>query len=597
MEFALYLTPKVILSDEKIESEAPKGGSGSFNGFHRALILPRRVDPRLQYHSMKQDSLIKSTTLFSLATLISRILGLVRDACVANYVPAVWQAIFWVGFRIPSTFRQLFAEGALSAAFIPLLTRVREREGEDKAREVSFAVFNLLALVVTSVVIIAIITAPWFVPMFLDFPEDHAPRADGAAIHQPAPDTHSVEWKEAQAVHATRIMFPFLLFIAFSAWSMGILNTYRIFFVPALASAFFNLSVIGGCILAMRYSNEQTLIWYLGLAVILGGCLQYAVQIPACFQHGYFPPRAVSPFHPAVMEFMRKLAPSVFGLAIYQLNALITQTYFASKYGASGISMITYAHRLIQFPLGMVGVALASASFPRIAQYLEQDKRAQAAKTLSDVLKYLMLLMIPAAAGLYIMGHDIIGAIFNRGEFRHSDWLEPTYQITSAYCLGLFFYAGFGVMVRTHQAHHDFRTPVICGGIGVAANIALCAIFSTFMPLWSMALASALASMLNVIMLFVLILKRMPDLKVSPLVFFGCKVVLASAGMAAVCWLTESHLPIADGRFRMYVLRTILGVSIGMVSFAGLGWILCRKELLELVRRKKPAGSGAAPRV
>ncbi|MDP8242820.1 MAG: murein biosynthesis integral membrane protein MurJ [Candidatus Hinthialibacter antarcticus] len=517
---------------------------------------------------MKQDSLLRSTSLFSIATFISRILGLVRDACISNFFPLSVQAAFWIGFRIPSTFRQLFAEGALSAAFIPLLTRVREREGEEKAREVSFAVFNLLSMVVTLVTLACIVLAPYFVPLFLDFPGQ-----------DPS--------KDAQAVQATRIMFPFLIFIAMSAWSMGVLNTYRVFFVPALASAFFNISVITGALIAWRYHGQVNTIAVLGGSVIIGGFLQYAVQMGPCWKLGYFPPRGISPFHPAVLQFLRNLAPSIFGLAIYQFNALITQTYFASKYGDVGISSITYAHRLIQFPLGLVGVALATASFPRIAQYLEQDRSEDAARTLTDVLKYLLLLMLPAAAGLIVMGQDIIGVIFNRIEFLSNGLLTPTYELLIFYCSGLFFYATFGVMVRTFQAHHDFRTPVITGSIGVAANIALCAYFSTFLGLWSMALASSLASMINVTLLLILIRRKMPTLRYTPLVFFGMKSLTASIGMAGVCWLFCQMFPPAEAKFLMYLVRTLIGCGLGVITFFGLGWLLFHDELLKLVRRKR----------
>ncbi len=524
---------------------------------------------------MKSDSLLKSTSLFSIATFISRILGLVRDACVSNFLPPIWQAVFWLGFRIPSTFRQLFAEGALSAAFIPLLTRVKEREGEEKAREVSFAVFNLLSMTVTLVVVVCIIFAPYFVPLILDFPEG-----------DPNLDQYSAEWKEEQTVKATRIMFPFLIFIALSAWSMGVLNTYRVFFVPALASAFFNVSVIVGCVIAWQSSNTPQYISILGLAVIIGGFLQYAVQIWPCYQQGFFPPRMITPFHPAVRKFLHNLAPGVAGLAIYQINALITQTYFATKYDVLGVNSITYAHRLIQFPLGLVGVALATASFPRIAQYLEQDRSEDAARTLSDVLKYLLLLMLPAAAGFITIGQDIIGVIFNRGEFFTNGYLTPTYELLVFYSLGLFFYGTFGVMVRTFQAHHDFRTPVFTGAIGVGVNIALCAYFSTFLPLWSMALAATLASLTNVTLLLVFIRHKMPTLRYLPLIGFGLKTLLASAGMAFICWSFGEWFPQANANFFLYLLRTTLGVGLGIISFFALGRFLFYDELLRLVRRK-----------
>lgn len=526
---------------------------------------------------MKKDSLLRSSTLFSAATLISRVLGLVRDACIAAYVPKAWQDIFWAGIRIPSTFRQLFAEGALSAAFIPTLTRVRARDGEHRARDVGFSVFWLLLPTVTLVVLICVLTAQWFVPWILDFPNPHDP-LDPSLPGGPS--------KVEAGILATQVMFPFLIFVALAAWAMGVLNTYRYFFMPALASAFFNISLITGAIIGPRYFEGVQLLYFLAASVIFGGFLQFVVQLIPARQIDYYPVRWSSPFHPVVGEFLQKLTPSVFGLAIYQLNALITQTYFASKYGEGGIATMNYAHRLIQFPLGVVGVALATASFPRIAQFLEQQRFDKAAETVMDVLKYLLLLLIPAAVGLAILGEDIVGVIYDRGEFMQSEWLTPTYLILTAYSLGLFSYAAFSVLARAFQAAHDFRTPVICGGIAVVVNIALCAFFVRFWDIWSLGLASAIASTLNTLLLLFLLKRRMTLLRIGKLIEFGLRILLASAGMGAVCWAFTELAPAAEGRFLYYTMRTFLGVILGMAVYGALGWLLFRREFMALVRRK-----------
>lgn len=531
---------------------------------------------------MKQDSLLKSSTLFSVATLISRVLGLARDACIAAYVPKVWQDIFWAGIKIPSTFRQLFAEGALSAAFIPILTRMREREGEERAREVGFAVLWLLLPTVSLVVLLSIYAAPVLVPWVLDFPEG------GQVI---GVDASGAPVSKVQAgVLATQAMFPFLIFIAMAAWIMGVLNTYRYFFLPALASSLFNICLITGTIIGAHYYSGLTLLYFLSGAVILGGFCQFALQLIPARSIGYFPFRWVSPFHPMVREFLQKLAPSVFGLAIYQLNALITQTYFASKYGEGGISTMNYAHRLIQFPLGVVGVALATASFPRIAQLFEQERLADAAETVQDVLKYLLLLMVPAAVGFWVVGVDIVGVIYDRGEFQQSEWLMPTYGILAVYSIGLFSYAGFSVLARTFQAQHDFRTPVICGGVAVAVNILLCAIFVQRLPVWSLALAAAIASTVNMGLLYLILRRRLRDLHGLSVLGFGLKVLLAALGMGGICAGTGYLLPDPEGHFLLYLFRTALGVSAGVAAYSLFGWILFRQELRQIIRRGRKAG-------
>ncbi len=284
--------------------------------------------------TIKKDSLLRSTGLFSLATSMSRVLGLVRESFIAAFVPGEWQGIFQAGIKIPSTFRQLFAEGALSAAFIPLMAKVKEEEGEEAAHTLANAVFTFLCISLACLVIVGIVLAPFFVPYLLNFPEDE-------------------NWKVGAGVTTTQIMFPFLFFLALSAWAMGILNAHRYFFIPALASAFFNLSMIAGLTFGPLYYTEMPLMWWLGGAVIFGGFLQFGCQLFQVRKVGYFPPQWENPLHPSVKRLLKMLAPSVFGLAVYQINALITQTYFASKYGSEGIAQITYAFRLIQFPLGV----------------------------------------------------------------------------------------------------------------------------------------------------------------------------------------------------------------------------------------------------
>ncbi len=538
---------------------------------------------------MKKDSLLKSTGLFGIATLMSRILGLVRDSCIAAFVPHVWQDIFWAGFKIPSTCRQLFAEGALSAAFIPLLTRVREREGEDAVRIASAAIFRALAITVGAVSVLAILLAPWFVPILLQFPQELNLPNELQPLAQEMQVMPSENWRVEAGIWATQMMFPFLFFIALSAWAMGVLNTYRIFFIPALAPTLFNASLIVGCFVGAWFYGAVgfSLMSIMIAAVIIGGLLQFVIQIFPARKIKYFPPPWASPFHPKVGMFLKILAPSVFGLAIYQINSLITQTCFASQYGSGGISQMNYAFRLIQFPLGVIGVALATASFPRIAQFFEQGKHEEASKTLINVIKYLTLLMIPSAVGLIVLAPEIVGVIYDRGNFHASGWLQPTVEVLVMYCIGLFFFAIVKVLVRTFQARHDFRTPVITGIISVAFNIALCAWFvHTGWPLWSLALASSLASGLQMVLLGVLLWPSMKNTPLWRLIPFFIRVIIAAAGMALACRGLMELVPVfTQSQFEL-MARVVLGVGAGVTVFFGLGWLLFRPELQAVLKRK-----------
>lgn len=519
---------------------------------------------------MKKDSLLRSTSLFSLATLVSRVLGLVRDAVIAAAVPLVWQDIFWAGIKIPSTFRQLFAEGALSAAFIPLLARARERGGDGMAREAAAAIFFWILTVVSAVVAVAILLAPWLVPLILAFPEDEA-------------------WKIPAAVQVTQMMFPFLLFVAFSAWAMGVLNTHNIFFMPALASAFFNIVLIAGCLFLAPRLDGMALMAGLGACVVAGGAVQFVVQLPQTARLKYFPPARASLRHPAVGEFLAKLAPAVFGLAVFQLNALITHTYFASKYGEGGISVLNYAFRLIQFPIGIVGVALATASFPRLAGQMERGDNAAAADTLSRVSRYLLLLMVPATAGLWVLGNDIVSMIYGRGEFEANN-LQPLAVATlAAYAAGLVFFCFARVLARALQAQHDFKTPVRSGAAGVAVNIGLCAWFSSdpaAWPLWCLPLASSIASGVNVALMASVLLRRVPGFRLAPQLAFAAKCAAAALAMSAACWLVLRWIPAGDGSLRWDALRVAAGLGASLSVYAAAGFALFRQEIRAVLRMK-----------
>ncbi|MBN2328712.1 MAG: murein biosynthesis integral membrane protein MurJ [Candidatus Omnitrophica bacterium] len=526
----------------------------------------------------KKDSLLKSTGLFSVATLMSRILGLIRDSFIAAYIPHVWQDIFWAGFKIPATFRTLFAEGVLSTAFIPLLTRVLARESEEDAIEAAAAVFRALALTVMTAVTLGILFAPLYVPYLLQFPGDDSALFPG------------LNWRMEAGVWATQVLFPFLFFIALAAWAMGVLNTYRIFFVSAIAPTLFNLSLILGCLLGAKWMNLTgfSLMTFMMGSVIIGGILQFAIQIPSVCRIRYFPPRWASPFHPKVWMFLRMLAPSIFGLAIYQINSIISQTYFASQYGKGGISQMNYAFRLIQFPLGVIGVALATASFPRIAQYFEQDRMEDASKTFVNVMKYMLLIMIPSSAGLIVLGSDIVRLIYDHGHFHEQQWLMPTLHVLIMYSIGIVFYGAVKVLARTFQARHNFRTPVVIGAISVACNIVLCAWFvHRQWPLWSLALSSSIASAVQTLLLIAMMRIKIPQLPLLFLLDFSARVFLASAGMALACWGVLKIIPLYQESFLGLSARVAMGVTVGIGAYLGLGWLLFRGELLAILRKKQ----------
>ncbi len=248
---------------------------------------------------------------------------------------------------------------------------------------------------------------------------------------------------------------------------------------------------------------------------------------------------------------------------------------------------MTYAHRLVQFPLGVAGVALATASFPRIAEQFEKKQDQKAAQTFTAVIKYLLLIMIPSAVGFLVLGEDIVGAIYDRGFFHERGWLRPTYLTLSFYSLGLFGYAMVKVLARVFQAQHDFYTPVKTGLIGVALNILLCVLFIwREWPLWTLALASSIASSANAGLMLIILRWRMRDLRLFSTFRFSVRVLLASVGMALTCALFLAFCPIEGGTLLYYSIRVALGIAVSAAAYGAFGYWLFYEELMRLIKRK-----------
>jgi putative peptidoglycan lipid II flippase len=288
-----------------------------------------------------------------------------------------------------------------------------------------------------------------------------------------------------------------------------------------------------------------------------------------------------------VKSFLRKLAPAVFGLAVFQLNALITQTYFASRYGEGGISILTYAHRLIQFPLGVIGIALATASFPQIAQHFARNENGKAAKLFTTVAKYMMLIMLPSAAGLIVLDQDIVGLIYNWRHQYSPEWMSVLGMSLTGYSVGLLGYAFVKILAQSFQAQHDFRTPVITGAAGVAVNLTLCAYFSShtdLYPLWTMTFASSAATFVNVLLLLIMLRMKLHELKITPLFIYFIKVITASLVMYLCCWLVMSVIPDSGQSFLFKATRVGIGMSAGFLSYGIVGRFLFWTELKAILR-------------
>src|SRR5579862_4301268 len=404
----------------------------------------------------RHESVVRSAGIVSIAVLMSRVTGLVRESVMARLFGAglIYDA-FMLGFRIPNLTRDLFAEGALSSAFVPTFTEYLSNRGKEAAARLVNLVATALILVVGAVCALGVIFAPQL-------------------VHLMAPGYAAVPGKFDLAVKMTRVMFPFLLLVALAAQAMGVLNACNRFAVPALASTFFNIgSVAFGLILGYVLGPHWGLEPITGMAigVVLGGALQLVWQVPALRAEGFRFRPAIDWNHPLLRKIFRLMGPAILGNAAVQINVLVI-TNFASRIPGNGpVSWLGYSFRFMQLPLGLFGVAIASATLPAISRSAGIGNFDEFRRTLSKSLGMVFLFTLPSAVGLIVLGRTMIGAIYQGGKFSAYD-TEQTAIALSCYAFGLAGYSALKVLNPAFYALHDARTPMIVSLLSIAINYA-----------------------------------------------------------------------------------------------------------------------------
>ncbi|HEV7732213.1 MAG TPA: murein biosynthesis integral membrane protein MurJ [Candidatus Binatia bacterium] len=412
----------------------------------------------------------------SIAVLASRVLGLVREQVFAVSFGAgrVLDA-YVTAFRIPNLLRDLFAEGALSAAFVTTFSQELEKKGDAGAWRLASMVVNALAIVVGALCLLGI----WFAP---------------ALTRAIAPGFEEVPGKLELTVHLTRIMFPFLLLIALAAVAMGILNTKNRFGVPAAASAFFNLgSVVGGLAcawwMAPGYlgsvvddvlgrgapSTDPDLamraISGMAIGTLIGGVLQLLVQVPSLLAVGFRWRPLLDTHDPALRQVLRLMGPATIGAAAVQVNVFVNNN-FASYLGDGAVSWLNVAFRFMQLPIGLFGVAIGTVTLPVVSRHAARGDAEAMRTAIRQALEMVALLCLPAAAGLAVFGTPIIGLIYEHGRFTAVDTTAAAHAL-AGYAVGLAGYAGIKVLAPAFYALDDARTPMRVSLLSIATNVGL----------------------------------------------------------------------------------------------------------------------------
>jgi len=485
------------------------------------------------------SKVLKSAAVMGVATFFSRIMGLVREQVFAYLFGAGTATdAFNVAFRIPNLLRDLFAEGAMSASLVPTFTRVREKEGERRGWRIAGLVFRVLVGVVAALAIAGIIFAPQIVGLY-------------------ANSFKSVPGKFELTVSMTRIMFPFFPLVALAAAFMGILNACGKFFLPAFASALFNVaSVIAGTTLALLFGAFPEWgmhpIQGMAIGVVLGGLVQAGCQLPLLRKCGYrFPVKNKSDCswrkEPALRTMLWMMIPGTVGLAATQVNILVN-TILATSQGTGAVSWLNYAFRLMQFPIGVFGVSLAAATLPLVARQWVRKDAAAVCQTIEKSLVHVFAINLPAAAGLAFLSSPIISLIFEYGRFTSSD-THATASALICYSVGLAAYSAVKVMVPAFYALENTRIPVVSSVLSVLINIVLNIIMVRHFGYWGLALGTSITAFLNagfLLFAFNLKMKRIgASFRLIPVLRGFCVHAIIAAVMGVVCYFSVRWLSIA----------------------------------------------------
>ncbi|HYM80786.1 MAG TPA: murein biosynthesis integral membrane protein MurJ [Candidatus Limnocylindria bacterium] len=458
------------------------------------------------------------------ATLLSRVLGLVREQVMATLFGAGFATdAFNVAFRIPNLLRDLFAEGAMSSAFVPTFTNVRENQGAEPAWQFGRQLLVTLGAVLLAVCVVGYVLTPWLVRVF-------------------APGFAEIPGKLDLTVLLTRVMLPFLPVVALAAAAMGMLNACGRFAVPALAPAWMNVGMVAGGIALIPACEAlgQPPILAMALGVVLGGIAQFVVQLPSLaslgFQLRLERPRA----HPGVRRVAALMAPAAVGLAATQLN-LFVSTVIASLLEQGSVSWLWYAFRLMQLPIGVFGVALATVGMTGLSRAAAAGDLPALKTTLSATLRLVFLLTIPAALWLAAMARPVIALLYEHGRFVSADTVR-TGDALVMYCLGLPAFAAVGILTRTFYALGDTRAPVRASFVSVGLNLGLNLLLIG--PLRGLglghaglALATSLTALANMIQLALLLRRRIGLLEGRRIAGSLVRVLISGGLVSGACWL------------------------------------------------------------
>jgi putative peptidoglycan lipid II flippase len=508
--------------------------------------------------------LARSAGLFGLATMASSLLGLVRDQVLAYYFGAddVMDA-YRVAFRVPNLVRDLFAEGAMSAAFVPTFTRELTIGGKPRAWQLANSVVTALVAITAVLVILAMVFAEPLVGFY----------ATGFA---------DVPGKLELTVYLARIMAPFLTLVAVAAVCMGMLNALGHFFVPALSPAMFNIATIVLAVVFIPFAPALGVqpIVFVAIATLVGGLGQILIQWAPLRREGYrFRPH-LDRRDPALAQVLLLMGPGTIGMAATQINVLVNTQFASDQSGA--VSWLDYAFRVMYLPIGLFGVSIAAASTPALARLALQADTERMKTTVGSAISLMLALNIPATLGLIALAHPIIGLIFERGNFTAAD-TAATAVALRYYAIGLVGYSIVRILSPAFYALQMSRIPVAASVASVVANVALNVVLVRVMGYAGLALGTSLAAGVNAGLQFVLLRRHLGGIDGRRILTSLVKVTVASLAMMAAAWGADMWLGVwlPGDAMLLRAVRVAGSIAAALVVLAAAAWAVRLRELDE----------------
>jgi len=514
-----------------------------------------------------KKQILKSASIITLVTIISRILGYVRDQRIAVLLGTTEISVaYQVAFRIPNLFRRLVAEGAMTASFIPVFANYMREKGGREVWDFANKLFWTLALVVAIITALGMVFSPYVIHLFTS----DVGSAGGLDL----------------AVGLNRIIFPYLFFVALAALAMGILNCFHVFGLPAATPIFWNVaSIIFSMAAVWKYFKSPAM--SLAAGVLVGGVLQFLIQVPQLVHKGMKFDFGISFSHPGIRDVARLIVPRFFGIGIGQIN-LFVDTYFstASKMPEGSLAALYVADRVMELVLGGYAIAVATAILPMMSHQAAARDFEALKKTLTFSVRIVAFITVPAALGLMILREPIIRVLFQHGQFV-AESTRLTARALLYYAIGLPALASVKLIVPAFYSTRDTRTPVMVGGISLMINLVLNIVFLQFffkrVQNGGPALATAIACFFDFFALFIIFRLRYGALGTMEILRSFSKISLCAGIMGVACWFGNRYTEFAMHSRFLVQLSIFTGLIVGATAlYLGLAWIFRCHEMEEV---------------